>query len=351
LIEVKRAPATERTMHPSRWTDRMTTLRPLLRCILLLVLAAAGALRAATHDIPAAWTPKAGEYLWQPDLAPAGPLVVVVSLPLQQVHVYRNGVRIGASSISSGRRGHETPIGVFTILQKEVEHYSNLYDGAPMPWMQRLTWDGVALHAGNLPGRPASHGCIRLPEAFAKSLFAATRTGDTVIVTDEPGQPGIAASGEVLRGLHTGETPAASADFWTPEVAPAGPVSVVVSLSDARLVVMRNGRRIGQAALQVEPGLALGTHAYVRLDGNAAGTNPVLPERPARRWMAIELTAGQRDERQVRAAIESGRIVVPAAIARYLDDLMRPGATVVITDAPLGESARLQSIELEDATH
>jgi hypothetical protein len=327
------------------------TPRLLLRCLLLLLLlGGVGVLRGATHAISAVWTPRPGDYVWQPALAPAGPMVVVVSLPLQQVHVYRNGVRIGASTISSGKRGHETPVGVFTILQKEAEHYSNLYDSAPMPWMQRLTWDGVALHAGVLPGRPASHGCIRLPEAFARELFAATRTGDTVIVTDQPGQPGIAAGGDVLRTLRTGDAPPATADFWTPELAPTGPVSVVVSLSDARIAVTRNGRRIAQAALQVEPGLALGTHAYVLLEGNAEGRNPVLPERPARRWMAIDVTPGKRDEETVRRAIEAGRIVVPATIARQLDDLLQPGATVVITDEPLGDGARAQRIELEDAT-
>jgi hypothetical protein len=328
----------------------MSHLRPRLRfTFLLLLLAASGVLRGATADVPAVWTPKPGDYVWQPGIAPAGPLVVVVSLPLQQLHVYRNGVRIGASSISSGKPGHETPVGLFTILQKEVEHYSNLYDDAPMPWMQRLTWGGVAMHAGTLPGRPASHGCIRLPAPFAKALFAATRTGDTVIVTDEPGQPGISAGEDVMRGLRADEATPAADDFWTPELAATGPVSVVVSLSDARLVVTRNGRRIGQAALHVAPGLALGTHAYVLLAGSGDGTNPVLPDRPARRWMAIELTPGKRDEHVVRQAIEDGRIVVPVTIARRVDDLLQPGATVVITDAPLGDAARRQDIDVEDA--
>ena len=126
-----------------------------------------------------------GEYLWTPELSPAGPLVIVVSLPEQRAHVYRNGTRIGVSTISSGKPGHETPTGVFPILQKRAEHYSNLYDNAPMPYMQRLTWDGIALHAGRIPGQPASHGCIRLPLAFAQVLFAATERGVTVVVADE----------------------------------------------------------------------------------------------------------------------------------------------------------------------
>src|SRR3546814_12301464 len=82
-----------------------------------------------------------------------------------------NGVLIGISTISSGTAGHETPTGIFTILQKKVDHKSNLYDDAPMPYMQRLTWSGIAMHAGNLPGYPASHGCIRLPLDFAERLY------------------------------------------------------------------------------------------------------------------------------------------------------------------------------------
>ena len=86
--------------------------------------------------------------------------------------------------MSTGQPGYETPTGSFAILQKNRDHRSNLYNGAPMPFMQRLTWDGVALHAGEIPGRPASHGCIRLPMAFARNLFAVTRLGASVHVTD-----------------------------------------------------------------------------------------------------------------------------------------------------------------------
>ena len=97
-----------------------------------------------------------GEYLWLPELSPRGPVLVLVSLPEQRAYVYRNGVRIGVATVSTGKPGFETPTGVFTILQKKREHYSNLYDDAPMPFMQRLTWGGVAMHAGRVPGYPAS---------------------------------------------------------------------------------------------------------------------------------------------------------------------------------------------------
>jgi lipoprotein-anchoring transpeptidase ErfK/SrfK len=121
-----------------------------------------------------------GSFLWEPELSRSGPVEVVVSIPQQRAYVYRGGTLIGVSTVSTGRRGHETPTGSFSILQKRPRHFSNLYNNAPMPYMQRLTWDGIALHAGQIPGHPASHGCVRLPLAFAQHLFGATRIGAQV---------------------------------------------------------------------------------------------------------------------------------------------------------------------------
>ncbi|MGQ0588393.1 MAG: L,D-transpeptidase family protein [Sphingosinicella sp.] len=125
-----------------------------------------------------------GAFVWRPELATAGPVEMVVSIPLQRAYVYRGGVLIGVTTVSTGRPGHATPTGSFPILEKRREHYSNLYNNAPMPFMQRLTWDGIALHAGQIPGRPASHGCVRLPLEFARLLFAATRVGGEVHIVD-----------------------------------------------------------------------------------------------------------------------------------------------------------------------
>ncbi len=114
-------------------------------------------------------------------------VLIVVSLPSQRMFVFRKGELWDQSKVSTGKPGHETPEGIFPILQKKAMHRSNLYDDAPMPYMQRLTWGGVALHAGRVPGYPASHGCIRLPGSFAKKLYAITRFHSTiVIVADEP---------------------------------------------------------------------------------------------------------------------------------------------------------------------
>jgi lipoprotein-anchoring transpeptidase ErfK/SrfK len=123
-----------------------------------------------------------GQYIWEPKRASAGPLFLVIDLSTQRAVLYRNGVLIAASTVSTGRRGRGTPTGVFTILQKEMVHRSRTYDDAPMPYMQRLTWKGVAMHAGHVAGYPASHGCIRLPRGFAKRLYAVTRIGTPVMI-------------------------------------------------------------------------------------------------------------------------------------------------------------------------
>lgn len=127
-------------------------------------------------------------------------VVITVSLASQQMHVFRDGMLWRSSPVSTGKRGKETPTGVFAILQKKTFHRSNLYSNAPMPFMQRLTWDGIAIHGGDLPGYPASHGCIRIPKAFAGELFKITAlTSTAVIVVDEP-LPGEAEALAMARG-------------------------------------------------------------------------------------------------------------------------------------------------------
>ncbi|MBV9932344.1 MAG: L,D-transpeptidase family protein [Alphaproteobacteria bacterium] len=121
-----------------------------------------------------------------PPSPPGGALRILVSLPQQKAFVFRDGALLETAPVSTGRRGHPTPVGTFRILQKQVHHRSNLYSNAPMPYMQRLTTYGIALHAGPLPGYPASHGCIRLPWAFAKKLYAMTDAATLVTITREP---------------------------------------------------------------------------------------------------------------------------------------------------------------------
>ena len=118
-----------------------------------------------------------------PAKQPSGPLILAISLGNQRVTVYDNGTPVAVSAVSTGVPGHPTPLGVFSVIQKQRWHHSNLYSNAPMPYMQRITWSGVALHAGVVPGHPASHGCIRLPERFAVRLWGMTKVGARVIIT------------------------------------------------------------------------------------------------------------------------------------------------------------------------
>jgi lipoprotein-anchoring transpeptidase ErfK/SrfK len=120
---------------------------------------------------------------------PREPVLAVVSLRHQRIVVYDAGGWIFRAPVSSGQRGRETPAGVFSIIQKNAEHYSNLYDDAFMPHMQRITWSGIALHGGVLPGYPASHGCVRMPFDFAEGLFDVTRLGMRVIVAPGDAAP------------------------------------------------------------------------------------------------------------------------------------------------------------------
>lgn len=123
-----------------------------------------------------------GQFEWQPDLSPEGEVAINVNLSLQMLEVLRGGTLIARSTISSGRPGYSTPNGSYPIIEKDLTHYSNLYNNAPMHFMQRMTFQGLALHAGVLPGMPASHGCIRLPYHFARQLFKITSRGDVITV-------------------------------------------------------------------------------------------------------------------------------------------------------------------------
>ncbi|HEX9931337.1 MAG TPA: L,D-transpeptidase family protein [Allosphingosinicella sp.] len=140
---------------------------------------------AAAAEPPAtapAAAPEAEEPAAPPRRVTAGAVRVLVSIAAQRAWVFRGSELVATTPVSTGKRGHPTPTGTFPILQKRVEHYSNIYDNAPMPYMQRLTHYGIALHGGRVPGYPASHGCIRLPHAFARRLYNLTDHGTRVTI-------------------------------------------------------------------------------------------------------------------------------------------------------------------------
>src|SRR5579871_5148708 len=168
----------------------------------------------------------------EPPKQPSGPLLLAVSIGSQKVTVYDNGTPVATSSVSTGVPGHPTPTGIFSVIQKQRWHHSNLYSNAPMPYMQRITWSGVALHAGVVPGHPASHGCIRLPAGFAVRLWGMTKIGARVIITRGDGGSPHEIQHPRLAGLTT-KPEDAKPENAKPEGAARSPGAVLVARTDA----------------------------------------------------------------------------------------------------------------------
>ena len=221
------------------------------------LLQAAAALAAPAHAANSrrAYPIAPGLSFWMPELAPAGPVAAIVNLHTQHTQIYRNGIAIGYSSVSTGKRGYGTPVGRFQVLEKQRFHRSSTYNNAPMPWMVRLTWSGIAFHAGPLPGYPASHGCIRLPARFAPQFFGAISYGDTVAVLNHPTEAftTLAPIDPQGRPLLQPEM-LAPAPWWS--AAPASstpaapaPLALLASLPQQRLFVMQQGHVIAAAPL------------------------------------------------------------------------------------------------------
>lgn len=165
-----------------------------------------------------------------------GPLQIIVSKDLQELKVYDGGVVVATSHVSTGKAGHSTPTGIFSILEKKRTHFSNIYDSAPMPFMQRLTWSGIALHASNsVPSYPASHGCVRLPNAFAKTLFSVTRRGGHVLITDREIVPQEIVHAALFKPVVVvPDTPLLSQAGLRPGLIEAGDKAVEVAMTDPK---------------------------------------------------------------------------------------------------------------------
>ena len=268
-------------------------------------------------------TLKPGQFVWNPEAAPDGPALLVVNLATQRAVLFRNGVPIGASTVSSGKPGYETPTGVFTVLEKKKEHYSKTYDNAPMPNMQRLTWKGIALHAGNLPGYPASHGCIRLPMKFSSLLFGATKLGMTVIITSLPVRPNRSDMPDLAAPIAATATTLARAPYeWHPERAKSGPVSVIVSSADQRAIVLRNGIEIGSAPVRVA-GTVNGGWAYALRAWDETGQH----------WLRLQFS-GAGEGMEV-APGEGNRFDTPWDFKHAVQTVLRPGSIIIVTPQSL----------------
>ncbi len=287
---------------------------------------------------------KPGEYWWKPQLSPSGPVVALVSIPQQTMHVYRNGILIGRSSVSTGTKSNATPGGTFTILEKKQTHRSKKYDNAPMPMMQRLTWTGIAMHSGNLPGYPASHGCIRMPYDFATLFFGATSKGGTVVVGDgKTPTPHFATNPGLLLAPKDFTSamlrPLARNDYeWHPERSTSGPITMVVSAADRAIYVYRNGKPIGRAPVEVSG--SLGNQVFTLLEGTTGRTSALAPGRAARRWMSVTSSGRSASGEDV-----ASRLHVNPEFASKVYDTITPGTTVSITDQHVVRSRNMAILE------
>lgn len=317
----------------------MPIARLLFPLILLMFVTlpahAADAPPDASRPAPMLDALKPGQFYWHPEFSPAGPMTLVVSLDEQRLFVYRNGIAIGVSTVSTGKPGKATPTGVFTILQKKIEHYSNLYNSAPMPFMQRLTWDGIALHAGNLPGYPASHGCIRLPREFAKQLFGITNySSTTVIIADRNSAPAeVASPGLFAPEVKDGQPlapPAGTEAFWQDDGIGAGPLSILISRADSRLYAYRGGKLIGELPATLGKAGPGGTAVFTLLENPPVDMTP-RDAKAGLRWSAVHL---DQPERGATPLAQLGDLQVPPEYAQALLSAVSAGTTLILTDWP-----------------
>ena len=307
-------------------------------------LAAQGAPKSAQLELARqADKLKAGEWVWKPEIAPLGPVLVYVDLGRQRATVYRNGVRIGVSTISSGKEGHETPTGVFTILEKNKEHHSKTYNDASMPFQQRLTWMGVAMHAGNLPGFPASHGCVRLPMEFAKRLFEVTPMGGTVVIAGGNEDPVKRPAAGVLAPLMAGVTPMPAMPLspqgqftWKPDAAPSGPVSIIISTKDQQVVVLRNGVEIGRA------------HAVVAQQTDRPQVM-TLTSGATPQWIEVGVASLTGEPAEIISTERVEQMHLPEAFVTAMRSVIQPGTTVLVTQASVDANSTGPQTTVMDA--
>jgi hypothetical protein len=282
---------------------------------------------------------------------------MVVSITEQKAYVYRNGILIGATTVSTGRPGHLTPTGVFTVLQKQKEHRSTIYDGAPMPYMERLTWGGIALHAGGLPGYPESHGCVHLPSEFAKELFAISPAGMTVVIAAAATEPTwVTHPGYLVPVSTNGGKPieddpltASEEQRWDPQASISGPVSIVLSRQSRRIVVYRNGIEIGQAKIVVTGDQPFATHALVLAAGPSNFPDPYVPDAAKYHWLRIGVPGRMGEAGGDPDPATIARIKIPPEFVKEVSSVLTPGATVIVTDQAMSPSTTGPLLQVVDA--
>jgi hypothetical protein len=278
---------------------------------------------------------KNGEFNWFPERSAGGPIMLIVSIPDQKVHVYRNGIRIAASSCSTGKPGHSTPTGVFKILQKDKHHRSSTYSNAPMPNMNRLTWSGIALHAGQLPGYPASHGCVRLPMQFSELLFGVTKLGMTVVIADNKAYPSeVVHPGLVLGDYARSEFMGVDRSLKHSAYSEGHneypkQTSVVVSGADKKITVFENAKIVATGGITIaDDGRPLlpSVHKLVAAD----------PARDTLKWSSASFGKSDRED----LARDLRRVRAEPALHEEIRKRMHNGMTVVTTHESSTEAHR-----------
>jgi len=318
------------------------TVKRSLRLLALLPVAFLGFSSCSTTPTETRLAP--GQYEWHPERSPGGPVLLVVSIDDQMAYVYRNGVQIARSTVSTGRPGKETPTGVFTILQRNVEHESSIYKGAQMPYMQRLTWSGIAMHAGDLPGYPASAGCIRLPYEFSEKVYSVMTNGSTVAITQKNSQP--SRSGRpaniLLASKAAGVENKSIPDpegrvIWNPKKSPSGPFSILLSYADRTAYVWRNGIQIGQAPLGITSGANPPEGVFMMLNGTepSDARYPGLKMHP---WSVLSLNGGNSNGNAVSTM--RSQLHLPRDFQKKVNALLTPGSILVATRESSNKSTR-----------
>jgi hypothetical protein len=302
----------------------------------------------------------------KPEEVVKGPLQIIISIADQKISVYDDGALIARSSVSTGVQGHPTPLGVFSVIGKDLWHRSNIYSAAPMPYMQRITWSGIALHAGVLPGHPASHGCIRLAKDFAIRLWHLTKRGTRVIIaanTVDPAQiPNLRLFSEPKTAF-SAQAPStdASAGKDLPAVPPTSaalvqnaqpqntspppnsgvtpqkkttPISVFVSRKLSRLFVRQRFRSLFDAPIRIEdPDEPFGTHVFTLLQPETGGAsfrwNVVSMPRPLEQAPGGAIRPDPLPD-QANAALD--RIEIPQDVVNRISQLLTPGSSLIVSD-------------------
>ncbi len=315
---------------------------------------------------------------------PQGPLHIIVSIAKQQVTVYANGTLVGRAPVSTGMLDHPTPMGIFTIISKSRWHVSNIYSGAPMPYMQRITWSGIALHAGKLPGYPASHGCIRLPEHFAARLWGLSKIGSRVIIARDEVAPVAIAHPRLPVPKRPQNKPADALVAAAPaagkielvasvEIASkvgdgmkeigaiksAPPVQVFVSRKQGKVFVRQDFKPIFEAPVTItEPDRPLGTHVFTAMQIQQDGA--------AMQWTAMTIPSGyvrarDRDGKRgtklsrakqeafatelaaAPAAAALDRIEMPQAVIDRIAGLLAVGSALIVSDNALSDETGIET--------